>query len=112
MRGPMSDLIHVDDSNFEAEVLKSELPVLVDFSAAWCGPCQRQLPLVEKFATDNLSKIKVCEVDIDDAPAIAAKLGIKGVPTLMLFKEGNSLGHKVGMTSLADMNNFVLTKLG
>lgn len=107
----MSDLIHVDDSNFEAEVLKSELPVLVDFSATWCGPCQRQLPLVEKFAAENLGKVKVCKLDIDEAPAIAAKLGIKGVPTLMLFNGGNSLGHKVGMISLADMNSFVLTKL-
>ncbi len=111
MRGPMSDLIHVDDSNFEAEVLKSELPVLVDFSATWCGPCQRQLPLVEKFAAENLGKVKVCKLDIDEAPAIAAKLGIKGVPTLMLFNGGNSLGHKVGMISLADMNSLVLTKL-
>lgn len=108
----MSELIHVSDSNFEEVVLKSELPVLVDFSATWCGPCQRQLPLVEKFATENLGKVKVCKVDIDEAPMIAAKLGIKGVPTLMLFKEGISLGHKVGMTSLAEMNNFVMTKLG
>ncbi len=108
----MSDVVHVDDNNFETEVLQSELPVLVDFSAAWCGPCQRQLPLVEKFARDNGDKVKVCKVDIDDAPNVASKLGIRGVPTLMLFNEGKSVGSKVGLTSLAEINNFVMTKTG
>jgi thioredoxin 1 len=108
----MSDIVFVDDSNFETEVLASEVPVLVDFSATWCGPCQRQLPLLEKFATDNTSLVKVCKVDIDDAPVVAAKLGIRGVPTLMLFNGGRSLGFKVGLTTLAEMKNFVLTKVG
>lgn len=106
----MSDVVHVDDSNFEAEVLQSETPVLVDFSATWCGPCQRQYPLVEKFAKDNVG-IKVCKVDIDDAPEVAAKLRIKGVPTLMLFDSGSAVGTKVGLTSLAEINNFVGDKL-
>lgn len=108
----MSDVKYVDDSNFDSEVLKSDVPVLVDFSATWCGPCQRQLPLLEKFATDNLTKIKVVKVDIDDAPGIAAKLGVKGVPTLMLFNGGTSVGTKVGLTSLAEMNSFFMTKIG
>lgn len=106
----MSDVVHVDDNNFEAEVLQSETPVLVDFGAEWCGPCQRQLPIVEKFATENLDKIKVCKVDIDDAPNVASKLGIRGVPTLMLFNDGKSVGSKVGLTSLAEISNFVMTK--
>ena len=108
----MSDVKYVDDSNFDSEVLKSDVPVLVDFSATWCGPCQRQLPLLEKFATENLTKVKVVKIDIDDAPGIAAKLGIKGVPTLMLFNGGASVGTKVGLTSLAEMNNFFMTKIG
>jgi thioredoxin 1 len=108
----MSDVINVNDSNFETEVLQSELPVLVDFSATWCGPCQRQYPLVEKFAKENGDKYKVCKVDIDDAPNVAAKLGIRGVPTLMLFNDGTSLGYKVGLTSLAEISNFVITKTG
>jgi len=106
----MSDVVHVDDSNFDAEVLQSETPVLVDFSATWCGPCQRQYPLVEKFAKDNAG-IKVCKVDIDDAPEVAAKLRIRGVPTLMLFDAGSAVGTKVGLTSLADINNLVGDKL-
>jgi thioredoxin 1 len=107
----MSDIVHVDDNNFEAEVLQSEIPVLVDFGAPWCGPCQRQLPIVEKFAIDN-ENVKVCKVDIDEAPNMASKLGIRGVPTLMLFIEGKSIGSKVGLTSLAEISNFVMTKTG
>ena len=108
----MSDVVHVDDDNFETEVLQSEIPVLVDFSASWCGPCQRLSPIVEKFATDNLGKIKVVKVDIDDASVVASDLKIRGVPTLMVFKGGSSLGHKVGLISLAEMTNFVMTKIG
>lgn len=108
----MSNVVHVDDSNFETEVLKSEVPVLVDFSATWCGPCQRQLPLLEKYAAENSPQVKVCKVDIDDAPGIAAKLGIKSVPTLVVFNKGAALGTKVGLTPLAEMSNFVLTKTG
>lgn len=108
----MSDVVHVDDNNFESEVLKSEVPVLVDFTAAWCGPCQRLSPIVEKFATDNVGKVKVCKVDIDDASSVTSKLGIRGVPTLMVFREGSNLGYKVGLISLAEMTNFVMTKLG
>ena len=107
----MSNVVHVDDNNFEVEVLQSEGPVLVDFGATWCGPCQRQLPIVEKFANENVT-VKVCKVDIDDAPSVAAKLGIRGVPTLMLFNEGKSVGSKVGLTSLAEISNFVMTKTG
>ena len=105
----MSNVVHVDDNNFETEVLQSEVPVLVDFGATWCGPCQRQLPIVEKFANEYVG-VKVCKVDIDDAPAVASKLGIRGVPTLMLFNEGKSVGSKVGLTSLAEITNFVGTK--
>ena len=108
----MSDIVNVDDNNFETEVLKSEVPVLVDFGATWCGPCQRQLPIVEKFANDNTTNVKVCTVDIDDAPNVASRLGIRGVPTLMLFSDGKSIGSKVGLTSLAEISNFVLTKTG
>lgn len=108
----MSDLPYVDDSNFETEVLKSSVPVLVDFSATWCGPCQRQLPILQKFADANLDKIKVVKVDIDEAPEITSKLGIRGVPSMVLFNQGQKVDMKVGLTSLADLNNFVTTKVG
>jgi thioredoxin 1 len=107
----MTEIVHVDDSNFESEVLNSELPVLVDFSATWCGPCQRQLPILEKFAADN-AKVKVVKVDIDDAPNVTAKLGIRSVPSLVLFNLGKPVSTKVGLTSLSELSNLVLTKLG
>ena len=108
----MSDLPYVDDSNFETEVLKSSVPVLVDFSATWCGPCQRQLPILQKFADANANTIKVVKVDIDEAPEITSKLGIRGVPSMVLFNQGQKVDMKVGLTSLADLNNFVTTKVG
>jgi thioredoxin 1 len=108
----MSDVVYVDDNNFETEVLQSRVPVLVDFSAVWCGPCQRQLPILEKYATDNKKKVKVCKVDVDEAPAIAAKYGIKSVPSMLLFFMGNKVDSKVGLTSLSTLQNFVLEKCG
>lgn len=106
------NIVHVDDDNFEAEVLKSDVPVLVDFSATWCGPCKRLLPILERFASDNFAKVKVCKIDIDDAPTVTAKLGIRSVPTMMLFNAGASVGSKVGLVSLAEVTNFVHSKVG
>lgn len=108
----MSDVIYVDDANFEAEVLNSKVPVLVDFGAAWCGPCQRQLPVLEKFATDNSPKLKVVKVDIDESPQISAKFGIRSVPSLLLFNQGQKVDMKVGLTSKADLDRFILEKIG
>lgn len=100
-------VIEVNDSNFETEVLNSATPVLVDFSATWCGPCQRQTPIVEKFASEQDGVIKVVKVDIDEAPVVAAKLGVKSIPSLMLFSNGSRLETKVGLTSLSDLNKLV-----
>ena len=100
-------VIEVDDSNFEVEVLNAALPVLVDFSATWCGPCQRQMPIVEKFANEQDGVIKVVKVDIDDSPVTAAKLGIKSIPSLMFFSAGQKIETKVGLTSLSDLNKLV-----
>lgn len=108
----MSELKYVDDSNFEAEVINSNVPVLVDFSATWCGPCQRQLPILQKYADANEGKIKVVKVDIDDAPEITSKLAIKGVPSMVLFNQGQKLDVKVGLTSLTELTNFILNKVG
>jgi thioredoxin 1 len=108
----MSNVVHVDDSNFETEVLKSELPVLVDFSAVWCGPCQRQLPIMEKFASENINRVKVCKIDVDDSPGVSAKFGIRSVPSILLFNNGLKVDSKVGMVSLGALNTFVLEKIG
>ncbi len=107
----MSNIVELNDNNFDAEVIGASGVVLVKFGADYCVPCQKQSPIIEKFAEEN-KNIKVCEVNVDDAPLMAAKLSIRSVPTLMLFSGGKSLGFKVGLTSLADMQSFVLTKTG
>ena len=105
----MSDVVHINDSNFDVEVLQCLTPVLVDFGAVWCGPCQRQLPILEKYASDN-GAVKVCSLDVDDATATAAKYGVKSVPTLLLFHKGLKVDSRVGLTSLASLDAFVLEK--
>jgi len=107
----MSNVKVVDDLSFEVEVLQSDLPVLVDFSAVWCGPCQRQNPEVEKFADRNVGKVKVCTIDIDDAPVVASKFSIKGVPSLLLFDNGHKVGSRVGLTPVAALETFVAEHL-
>ena len=81
-------MIEVDDGNFEAEVLRSPLPVLLDFSAEWCGPCKRLLPIVEALAKDYDGRLKVAHLDVDKAQATAVRYGIMSVPTVLIFKAG------------------------
>jgi thioredoxin 1 len=84
----MSAVAAVNDTNFESEVLKSPVPVMVDFYATWCGPCKQLAPIVEALAKDYTGKLKVVKLDIDEAPAVASSHGIMAVPTVMLFKGG------------------------
>lgn len=107
----MSEVKIVNDSNFDTEVLNDSGVVLVDFGATWCGPCQRQHPIIEKFAAENFGKIKVVSVDVDDAPLVVAKLGIRGVPALLVFDAGKQTGMKVGLTTLSELNNLLFAKL-
>jgi thioredoxin 1 len=88
-----------NDLNFEEEVLKSTEPVLVDFTATWCGPCKALAPIVAQVAEEMVGKIRVGKLDIDDAPMTASKLGIRGVPTLMVFKNGERAAQLVGLTT-------------
>jgi thioredoxin 1 len=106
----MSNLVKVDDSNFDAEVLKSDKIVLVKFGATWCGPCSRQMPILEKYA-ETASNVKVCDVDVDDAPEMSAKYGIRSVPALLLFKNGLHVATKIGMTALNELNAFVTNSI-
>ncbi len=86
----------VNDSEFETEVLKADSPVLVDFWAEWCGPCQQLSPLVDEIAGEMGSKIKVVKVNIDEAPEAPSKFGVRGIPTLMIFKDGQVVDTRVG----------------
>lgn len=104
----MSDNItHVSDASFDADVLKSDLPVLVDFWAEWCGPCKMIAPVLEEVAVSHAGRIKVAKVDVDDNREIAAKYGIRGIPTLMIFKNGELAAQKVGALSKAQLTAFV-----
>jgi thioredoxin 1 len=90
-------VIQVTDGNFEQEVLKSELPTLVDFWAPWCGPCKAIGPVVEELALQYKDKLKVAKLNIDDNPKMPVTYGIRGVPTLILFKDGKVLETLVGL---------------
>ncbi len=87
------------DANFEADVLGSGTPVLVDFTATWCGPCKALAPIVEKLADEYEGKVRVGKLDIDDAPGVAAKYGVRSVPTVMVFKNGQKVAQHVGLTN-------------
>jgi len=85
--------------NFDQEVLQSTVPVLVDFTATWCGPCQRLAPIIEELAVDYKGKVKICKVDIDEVQDIAGRYGIMSVPTVMIFKGGAVADTMVGLGS-------------
>lgn len=93
----------VNDLNWDEEVTKSELPVLVDFTATWCGPCRVMSPIIDRLAIELESKIKVCKLDIDDAPVISTKQGIRAVPTVMVFVAGERKACHVGLTTRAKL---------
>lgn len=104
-------VLEVNDGNFEAEVLQSELPVLVEFGAQWCGPCKRQAPILEQFAVTNLGKVKVVTLDSDVSPETTKKYEVKGLPSILLFSKGQKLTAKVGLTSLASLTILVDSNL-
>jgi thioredoxin 1 len=99
LMGMSKNMHSFTDHNFEAEVLKSDLPVMIDFTAAWCGPCKLLSPIVEKLADELEGRVKVGKVDIDSSPNITARFGIRGVPTVMVFHRGELRGQHVGLTN-------------
>ena len=103
----MSEISHVTDDTFESEVLKSDVPVLVDYCAEWCGPCKVIAPVLEEIANEYAGKMKVCKLDIDSNEDTPPKYGIRGIPTLMLFKNGAVEATKVGALSKSQLTAFL-----
>ena len=104
----MSDnIVHVSDSSFAQDVLQAEGPGLVDFWAEWCGPCKMIAPVLEDLAGEYGEKLKVCKMDVDANPDTAPKYGIRGIPTLILFNNGDVAGTKVGALSKAQLSAFI-----
>ncbi|MGD2113029.1 MAG: thioredoxin TrxA [Gammaproteobacteria bacterium] len=104
----MSDhILQLTDDTFEQDVIKSSDPVLVDYWAEWCGPCKMIAPILEEIATEYNGRIKVAKLNIDDNPQTPPKYGIRGIPTLMLFKDGNVEATKVGALSKSQLTAFI-----
>ncbi|WP_028358243.1 thioredoxin [Brackiella oedipodis] len=104
----MSDLIkNTTEDKFDADVLQSEQPVLVDYWAPWCGPCKAIAPLLEEAATQYKDRLQVVKVDVQDYPNVAAKFGVRGIPTLKLFKNGEVVDTKVGAVDKNQLFGFI-----
>lgn len=101
------NLIHVTDDSFDSDVLKSERPVLVDFWAEWCGPCKMIAPILEEVSGEYGTKVTVAKLDVDQNQATSAKYGIRGIPTLMLFKDGDIVATHVGALTKSQLTAFI-----
>jgi thioredoxin 1 len=104
----MSNLISaVSDSSFEADVINSSTPVLVDFWATWCNPCKAIAPVLEEIAPEYDGKVKIVKMDVDANPGTAPKFGVRGIPTLILFKDGQAVATQVGLVTKAELTTFL-----
>ena len=100
-------IVHISDESFDEEVLQSERPVLIDYWAEWCGPCKMIAPVLDEIATEYSDRLKVVKLNIDDNPQTPPKYGIRGIPTLMVFKNGQVEATKVGAVSKAQLTAFL-----
>jgi thioredoxin 1 len=103
----MSNLLAITDNSFETDVIESKTPVLVDFWAQWCGPCKTIAPILDELAQKYTDKIKIVKLDVDSNPATPPKFGVRGIPTLILFKDGQVQATQVGMLSKAELISFI-----
>lgn len=103
----MGELLQVSDADFEQEILKSELPALVDFWAAWCGPCRAIAPVIEELAKDYAGKVKIAKMNVDENSKTPVKYGIRAIPTLILFKNGNVMEQITGAVSKSQIDTAI-----
>ncbi len=108
----MAELTHVTDSTFEEEVLKSPVPVLIDFWAPWCGPCRAIAPIVDEVAQEYAGKLKVVKINVDDNPLTPSRYGVRGIPNLILFKNGEAKEQLVGAVPKAQIVKAIEKVLG
>ncbi|MCB1751353.1 MAG: thioredoxin TrxA [Gammaproteobacteria bacterium] len=104
-------IVHLSDDSFEAEVLQSSLPVLVDYWAEWCGPCKMIAPVLDEIAVEYAGRVKLAKLNIDDNPNTPPRYGIRGIPTLMIFKDGEVEATKVGAVSKSQLTAFIDSNL-
>ena len=104
-------IVHVSDSSFEQDVLKSNVPVLLDFWAEWCGPCKMIAPILDQIATEYAGKVVIAKMNVDENPKTPMKFNVRGIPTLILFKNGQAEGQKIGAVRKADVAAFLDSNL-